>query len=552
MIDQLKASYLLLFFSVFFYGCYSVPEELKISEQLIETHPDSALHLLQKLPANKLHGRYNRALYALLKTQALDKNDSTVDNDSLISIATGYFDESDPIHAGYAWFYHSRTAAHRDSINEQARNLLKAQEFADKTTDYKLMGLVYGDKADMYTSQNQSDSSICYSEKAYNSFRLANDYRNSIVALFSTATEFMKKSQFDSVRYYYRLAEKIAKQTKDKVVISYIYRNIGITYYQQQQYSIALKNYWNVPFTGIKIYDSNKYYLLGRLYVKIQQLDSAQYYLHKVSELGDMAPDYYRVWESIYEQKADRIRALHYANKVSFAIDSLYKKRLEKSFAGLEKKYKFQGLQISNQNLTLKNKQRGLYLLLSLLILAIIIGVVLYWRLQVKQREAKYQKDIADQRQELIEKKDNLLKKEQETLAKEKENSELLEKQLRFQAIFLLNIEQHRKNSIKRPGLWKADTNYDGLEQKKTFQEEMIACMDLEYGNISLRLKTQYPALSQQDILICCLLLANFDNGMIATVLDVQIDSIKKQRYRLRAKLNLQNSDNLVHFIRHF
>jgi len=537
--------YFLILLLVSLESCSNSPTDLQSAEQLMETAPDSSLHILQKLPSNKINGRYNRALYALLKTQALIKNDSIIDNDSLISIATDYFDESDPIHAGYAWLYHARTAFYRDSLNEQVQNLLKAQEYAEKTNDYKLKGLVYGDKADMYTSQDQNDSSICYSKKAYNSFRLIKDYRNSILALFSIASEFMKKSQFDSVRYYYQTASTFAHQTNDRVVVSYIYRNIGVTYFQQKEYTHALLNYWNAPITQVKIYDSNKFYLLGSLYVKTHQLDSAQYYLRKVTELGEMAPDYYRIWESLYEQKKDRIKALEYAHKVSIATDSLYKKKLETSFAGLEKKYKFQGLQITNQGLNIKNKQKGLYLLISSLILSVFILLYLFLKLRVKKNEVEYQKNIAIKKQELLE-------IEKENTAREKENNALLERQLKLQNILLSNIKIHKTNSEKRPTVWKDGSKETIEKQYEAFYNELKTYVDMEFNNFTTRLKEKHPVLTENDMFISCLLISEFKTGMIATILDVQADSINKYRYRLRTKLKLLNSDNLLDYLLHF
>jgi len=225
--------------------------------------------------------------------------------------------------------------------------------------------------------------------------------------------------------------------------------------------------------------------------------------------------------------------------------DSVNDRKLTVSFAGLDKKYKYQGLQIENQKLIINNKQRGLFLIFTLFVLSIMVLTVLILRLRIKKRQF-------DVQNELLEKEKAFVEIEKDKVEKEKENSSLLEKQLKLQTILLLNIEQHRKNVIKRPGIWKNDSKDMQPAQNNTFYEELIAAKDLEYTDISLRLLKNFPTLSKRDILICCLLLAGFDTGMIATILDVKLESVTKHRYRLRTKLQMQNSDNLVDYLRQF
>jgi len=225
--------------------------------------------------------------------------------------------------------------------------------------------------------------------------------------------------------------------------------------------------------------------------------------------------------------------------------DSVNDRKLSVSFAGLDKKYKYQGLQIENQKLIINNKQRGLFLLFSLFVLSISAIAILFWMLRIRKRQLYVQN-------EMLAKEKAFVEIEKDKVEKEKENSTLLEKQLKLQAILLLNIDQHRKNVLKRPGLWKNESKEMQPAQNITFHEELIACMDLEYTDISFRLLKNFPTLSKRDILICCLLLAGFDTGMIATILDVKLESITKHRYRLRTKLQMQNSDNLVEYLRQF
>jgi len=76
-----------------FFGCSLIPGELKTAEELMETSPDSALKVLRGIRRIQLINPADKALYALLMSQAYDKNDIKIESDSLISIAANYYDK---------------------------------------------------------------------------------------------------------------------------------------------------------------------------------------------------------------------------------------------------------------------------------------------------------------------------------------------------------------------------------------------------------------------------------------------------------------------------
>ena len=61
------------------------------ADSLMETHPDSALIFLKHIPDSKRLSSSGQALYALLMSRALDKNDMKVQSYSLIRVATDYY-----------------------------------------------------------------------------------------------------------------------------------------------------------------------------------------------------------------------------------------------------------------------------------------------------------------------------------------------------------------------------------------------------------------------------------------------------------------------------
>ena len=66
-----------------------VADKLQQAEAMMDEHPDSALNLLKGIAQPELQTQAHHARYALLYSQALDKNYIDLTNDSLISIAVG-------------------------------------------------------------------------------------------------------------------------------------------------------------------------------------------------------------------------------------------------------------------------------------------------------------------------------------------------------------------------------------------------------------------------------------------------------------------------------
>jgi len=532
---------LIVFLFLSLSACKHTPAILVNAEEHMKTAPDSALQLLKTTQLENFFLPSDKALYALLYCQALDKNDIKLESDSLITIATDYYDDSEPHRAGYAWFYQSRIANNCGDENEQAIFLLKAQEYAEKIQDDRLLGLIYCDKGIMYNRQMQIDSSICYFNRSNHFFNKTNDKRNYIVNLLNLGMVNLKIFKYNTAIYKYELAEKLATNLKDSLILSAIYRSLGTVYLLQKEFDKALFFYQKVPIISQEIYNSNKWCLQARIYIQTDKIDSARYCLNKVNEIKGMESNYYKLWKEVFEKEENFEQALKYAIKVIDASDSTYKHKLDISFAGMEKKYKFQKLEIANQKLIIRNKKIVLYYSFSLFVFIILIVLFLYWRLKQKRNQLKIQNQLL-----LNEKK--LFELEKQKFQQEHENSILLEKQLKMQQLLLANIENHKKKSLKLPVFWKENSH----EINSTFNQELIACMDLEFNNITKRLIVKHPTLSSRDILICCLLLANFDTGTIATVMDLKIESISKLRYRLRSKLQLDNSVNLLEYLRQF
>ena len=123
----------------------TVELRLNHAEELMSEHPDSAWHILESIDRKALDSRRIRARHALLSSQALDKNYIDVNNDSLIRIAIDYYAN----HGSYedrakAYYYHAIVQGNASNTEAAIKALVIAEEYAKKTRDTLLNGLIFG------------------------------------------------------------------------------------------------------------------------------------------------------------------------------------------------------------------------------------------------------------------------------------------------------------------------------------------------------------------------------------------------------------------------
>ena len=72
---------------------------------------------------------------------------------------------------------------------------------------------------------------------------------------------------------------------------------------------------------------------------------------------------------------------------------------------------------------------------------------------------------------------------------------------------------------------------------------------DLIHENFFRKLKERYPSLTPADLKLCALLRLNYASKEIGKMLNISIRGVEAARYRLRKKLQLSESENLVEFM---
>jgi tetratricopeptide (TPR) repeat protein len=170
-------------------------DTLHRAEALMNEYPDSALQLLRALPVADMHQPGNCARYALLYSQALDKNYIDETNDSLINIAVDYYRTTDDVLSKFLAFYNQgRVYTNAGELHKAILAYTEAEQLADEVKDGYLVGLLYSEFGRIYRLYYDYPKSLEAYQKASQYYELAGKKVrvNRLIAEAFHADEFPK------------------------------------------------------------------------------------------------------------------------------------------------------------------------------------------------------------------------------------------------------------------------------------------------------------------------------------------------------------------------
>lgn len=270
-------------------ACHSVANRddllLARADSLMQEYPDSALSLLETLSLPQNLPAPQSARYALLLTQAHDKNYITHTDDSLIRIAVHYYDSvgEDVGSRAKAHYYWGRVQQDRKKIPACAREYLIAVSLAETINGDHLLCSAYSNLGYVFYQENLNDKADSCFQQAKLLAQQSNDSARLSLVLVNQGQNYIAKGQTT-----YPLAEEcltralvIAEKTENSsmerlatLFLSTLYSRLedGEKAVEFAKRTIALSN---------KKRSSGAYLLLGDGYYKLGKYDSAQIYLQK-------------------------------------------------------------------------------------------------------------------------------------------------------------------------------------------------------------------------------------------------------------------------------
>lgn len=197
---------------------------LLCADSLMEEYPDSALSVLESISSPQELPRADRALYALLLTQARYKNYITLEDDSLIKTAVEYYgDRKKSVRAAKAHYYWGATYRDRGYTSFAVEEYLAAIRLMPVKDEF--LAMIYDNLAECY---EEEDLSSVAAESYRSAYQILKGKSGQIYPLRGIARTFLLQKEQDSALCYYQQALDYALADQDSNLIGALYHDLAI------------------------------------------------------------------------------------------------------------------------------------------------------------------------------------------------------------------------------------------------------------------------------------------------------------------------------------
>ena len=513
---------------IFMYNCSVMPDRLKTAEQLIETNPDSALHILQKSTSTALSSDAHRALYGLLLFKTLNKKLLPLKPDSVINFSLNYYEEhhyNDRLADCY--LYKGRTYMYAFQFEKAMDYYLKAMDIAQANKDYLLLGRINSDIANIYTSQRDYSLARKKFKLAYEYFTRLKLQDKAFNLLLDIGRTYHNAKEYRKAQRHYNT---LYSQAVDSMQQGALMQEIAINYYSSLKYDSALFYFRKIiSYPYILNNRAIRYYYLSDLFFDLRQLDSAYYYAENSFNYNpDIRTQHecYRILANVAYLRKDAKELLIKTEKYVKLGDSIREIDAQTKGSVLE------ALHLTKKKADNTKRQR-LYLF-GLLLLLTIAGLAVFC--YVKKRILKEKRRMETTHlQEKIELQKDIVTKRRVTLLQQLEEMKAEQAYEYKKATPAAKEEMHRQlyNQLIH------------INSKENFEREM----NLILNNMVSKLKDRYPSLTEKEITWCCLHTLNIPTIDILLLLNYKVDSLNKMKQRLAQKTQIKGVPEINCFL---
>lgn len=533
--------YLLLFFSllvsvgsilmsVSLSSCSSsVKSPLLLSaDSLMEIYPDSALSILESISSPQKLPRADRALYALLLTQARHKNYIALGDDSLIKTAVEYYgDKKKSVRAAKAHYYLGATYWDMKCISFAVEEYLAAIRLMPVEDEF--LAMIYDNLAECYEEDRLYNVAIENYRAAYHILKGKNEQ---IYPMRGIARVFLLQNEKDSALYYYQQALDCALVDQDSSLIGALYHDLAMVYNEKKDYVQADKFVSKAIL--LQGQDAiNTCLSKAQIMLNLNKLDSASYFFSKNMDQLDIygkAVCYDGMYQ-IAKKKGEWKTATENVDAYKILYDSMQIMTDNEELNRLMDKHQ----QEEHKRLLSEHTRTLIFSLITAFSSLMIICVFCFmWN------DRKRKKHYIALQHELTQKRvDTMLLKEEEVSESNKEHidkkrSELTEQQIQLCISVLKTTDCYDQLEALERATPKQ------LLVMRSLRKEIRSDISNAFVDVMVNLKERYPALTGDDVFFCVLSLLCCSKTVMMELMDATSDALKTRKNRIKNKMDVQ------------
>ena len=237
----------LLFILVALMSCNDpkpITDTLHRAESLMNESPDSAWTLLNTISPDEMGQNRNRALYALLYTQAQDKTYRDETNDSLINIAVDYYRDTDDVrHKFLSYYYKGRVHFNLKDYLSATTCYMEAEQLASEVGDDYLVGLLYAELGRIYNIYYDYPKSLGAYQKAAECYERAGKIRHRNYMWLNQSDVCRNMGQNAESERLSQMALLSAQKERDSTLIKSCMGSLVMMYIEEKRMQEALELY---------------------------------------------------------------------------------------------------------------------------------------------------------------------------------------------------------------------------------------------------------------------------------------------------------------------
>lgn len=538
--------YLLLFFSllvsvgsilmsVSLSSCSSsVKSPLLLSaDSLMEIYPDSALSILESISSPQKLPRADRALYALLLTQARHKNYIALGDDSLIKTAVEYYgDKKKSVRAAKAHYYWGATYLEKGYTSFAVDEYLTAIRLMPVRDEF--LAMIYDNLADCYEKDDLYDIAIEAYRQAY---QILEGGSQQTYPLRGIARICLLQNKKDSALLYYQKALDYALAEQDSSLIGALYHDLAMVYNEKKDYVQADKY---VSKAMIMQGDDAVNVCLSKaqIMLNLNKLDSASYFFSKnIDQLNIYGKAVcYDGMHQIAKKRGEWKIATENMDAYRVLYDSMQIMNDNEELNRLMDKHQLE----EHRRLLSEHTKMLVFTLVSVFFFLMIICVFCFmWN--DRKRKKRY---IALQRELTQNRVDTMLLKEEEVSETNKEDLDKKRSKLTEQQIQLcISVLKTTNCYDQLEALEKATPKQ--LLVMRSLRKEIRSEIFSAFVDVMMNLKERYPALTGDDIFYCVLSLLCCSKTVMMELMDATSDALKTRKNRIKNKMDAQIFDRV-------